>query len=363
MNKQNRKGFKAGFLKPSLGVFVVSLVLASAVLFFMNQYVNTYQFLNIPREYFLTNNRDYSSDLIYTLAEENAKQTDDYRIYVLGGSATRRSFISEEYTEQALKDEYGEGYNFVLLSTSMLMSLDNLLIVENLPPDNGCVVLSLNIRRALLYNDTGRFPLTSQYYIDYINHNPIVKNLGLFNKKVYNYTGGMMIKQPLTRVLLAPSIKSITAPCAVEAYSTDYTQRLNDDRIASLVETESRRLEKGLSEQEAALFFDILLDIAKVCEEKNLDLLLMDGPYNIALFRDTALLYGETSTLTQYKAVIREVTEETDAEYADFIWTLDIQNEQYMDIVHLSAYEARKAYTDAFVKSLVCFIETQQAQE
>ncbi len=361
MEQEAKKGFKAGFTKLSIFVFVLSSLLAAVVLYWMNGYMTSGRFTEIPRAYFISNNDDYSSDLVYTLAEENLSETSDYRIYVIGGSSTRRSFVNEAYTEQCLADEYGEGYDFVLLSTSMLMNLENLLIVDNLPDDNGCVVLSLNVLRALIYSEPDRLPLISHQYLDYINHNQLTKEMGLFDQRVYNYVGGTLIKNPLTRLFLSPKVKWIFAPIGVEQYNTDYTARFKDENIEKLTDEYSELFLGGINEQQEVLFINTLLDIAKLCEEKNLDLLLLDAPFNVDLFKDReCVLDGETSAITQYRIILKQVADETDAEYADFIWDMGIKDEQYMDMIHLSSYEARADFTKAFVKSLGCFLDPKE---
>ena len=46
-----------------------------------------------------------------------------------------------------------------------------------------------------------------------------------------------------------------------------------------------------------------------------------------------------------------------DIAYLDYIWELGIKDEQYMDVVHLTNYEARKAYTDGLVENLADVIK------
>ena len=299
MEKQSKsrlKSFASGFVKPSLLIIILALILASLIIFSLENFISSGKILNIPRNYVLSNSEDYSADLSYTVIEEKFNETDNYRIYMIGGSATRKSIVSDEYFNDKLYETYGEGYEFIMLSTSMLSILDTLLIADNLPADNGAVVACLNIRKPLIYGTINRYLVKSDKYVDYINENKIIDNFDMFDKRAYKMTSGRLVKKVMDRLFLSPSISDIFSTHRVIEYKEDYGKRLNKADFEVKVNLDIRNLETGISSEREELFRSILVDITLICEEKGLDFVLLDGPYNIEVFSED-LLNDESGTL------------------------------------------------------------------
>lgn len=337
------------YYKKNIFIIITALLISIGIILFMEIFLTNGSLLKIPKGYILARENDDNTNVSYTLLEEKYHKTEDYRIYLIGGSSLRAAIVGEEYIDNSLQENLDKNNDVVMLQINMLGLLDALTIVDNLPSENGMVVLGSSFVKIMNYTGNKGFLVKSKITEDYKNNSKYLKDLGYKYPKSLRLVSGNFIKIFLDRILSAERLKDIFTE--YEYIQIDNSKDPNFDRNFDKIAADYNKYITDANEKHYILYEELLLEIANICESKGLDLVLIDTPFNVQMYQQD-YIFSETSGLTKYINLNYKFSKENDVAYLDFTTGFDIGKEHFKDAIHLNTFESRKSYTDALVYEL-----------
>lgn len=341
------------FYKKNILIIIVALVIAIGLIAISEAYILNGNLTKFSRGYILARPNDATGNVSYTLMEENQKQTDKHRIYLIGGSSLRAALVGDDYANDKLHEICGDDKTFVLLQANVATMIDMLEIVDNLPNENGTVVISSNVPKLLQYADTQSFLFKSKTAYDFKRNNELYNSLGYKAGLLDNFVSSNMVKKLFDRVFNAESFAEITMEFEVPA---KVHKMPTYDKDFSNLASKYAGIFTRPNDTHFELYEILLEEILHICKAKGLNLVLIDTPLNIGIYSDD-FIYGDDSALPKFRELNQSFSLKHDIAYLNFMQDLDIDKAHYKDLVHLKTLESRTLYTDTLIHELSLVVD------
>jgi hypothetical protein len=335
MNEGTLRDVAAGLLRGARSrhplLLPAGLLLAVGTLGWLEASVRAGAFAELPEGMLLRRPVDDWVHVSHRVATLARRRPDGPSVYLLGGSSMRECIVSEDALAGRMLSRSGVRPAVHQLASSGQTFAESLAIVDNVPPP-GLVVLGINYWRFIT---------------------PPAENAQQAQGKRL-LLSSPRLRRFLARDRLAPLIGSSTILPGVFVYAQDYYRwrradlragRWSDVAYRTHLYGEQDRL---TLERKRTLVAEWRRDnLAAFTRHLDHNVALMDETVALALDRGlrvailelpqnrAALGTAMDDVLEAYAARTREVAQRRGVPYLDFIWDLDLRDEDFVDLTHL----------------------------
>jgi hypothetical protein len=340
MKKQSKftESFNKGFKKNSFSLIIIGLGLAFSIMFLINSAILNGGLLKVPVGYLQSVQHDFESYVSYQVYQEKISKTENHRVYFIGGSSMREALPDQAYMDRKLKENYGQNYEAIILSTRGMSMSDILIFVDNLPRNNSTLVLGTAVRKTSGYTSKHRFFLTSESHKEYFKDS---------DKPYYGFVAGLPIVKAMERLFYSTNVGAITEEFVPVPHHFPEGDVVDRDVLVEAMK--SAYSIKKVDDSAFNAYRNLMASISKRAKEQGFNVVLTELPYNVGLLSDE--LYDDDSAFMIYNRVVKEISQGNDITYLDFVWDLDLEY-AFRDGAHLSNIEGRGTYADALIGGL-----------
>jgi len=349
-----KERFMKGLKKSS--IIVLALAFASSVLLivFLEKQMDDGLIAKIFTEsQYLMNSTDQVGHVSYVLTEYKETPPEKYTLYFMGGSSSRTIYYSDSYVEQEIKETYGVDVNAEVLFTNAQTYLDALLLIENIPNNSGAVILSsvaikLEEPYGLSYGMTMKtMPLKGEVFYSVVNEYYDEEGMQLYSLK-----SGHFLRELLDKIFIGPKsfFENPTYIVGADVDETAPIRELPDALLQTKLEAGREDL-NNIDQQDIDDFYEIIDLLARICAEKNLELILIDLPYDEEMIGE--IRFNDIIMADLFSEINQIASEKYDnVTYLSYVHDIDIVHDDFIDIKHVGAYEDRRAYIDGLVENI-----------
>lgn len=351
------KQFLKGLSKNSIVIVALATIIAFAMFIALEIYVKNGGITKTPKELIAVEEGDYFTDVTYKLYELDQREEglNDYSVYFIGGSSMREIVISEEEMKNSIDEKYNINSSVHMLSISKMSTMDYINVIDNLPDENGLVVIGLNNSKMNIEPEFKRIFIKSDIYMDYLNNDEYIQSIKQEKTSKYQIVGTVYAKKYIDRLFNSiyryKDLNKIKIPIDIKYHWYD---NRDNPKIFDQARQELENQNK-YSKEDVAFYNKILKHMIEICHDKGLDVVLLHLPYNEDILGES--IYKKDSRFTSFRAATTSIADLKSVDELDFIYSIGFSKEDYYDINHINVDSARKEYESAFIKKIGKFLE------